>query len=133
MVRGRDAQQFVRYLAVGGLCWLAELAVFWLMVEAGIGAPAAAALSFVLANVLNYVLSVGMVFARRDITRRNEIGRFVLVVVAGAALNAAVVWVLTAAGTGPFPAKVAALAPTLAWNYLARRWWVFAPALPGDR
>lgn len=133
MPSGQDGRQFARYLVVGLVCWLAELAVFALMVEAGIGAPAAAAASFALANVLNYALSVGLVFARRDISLRVEVARFVLVVAAGAALNAVVVWVLVAFGLGAFAAKVVALAPTLAWNFLARRCWVFAPSLPEKR
>jgi len=59
-----------------------------------------------------------------------EISRLFLVALIGVALNSAVVWILAEfVRLDPTLAKVLAVLPVLAWNYVGRRLMVFDSAL----
>jgi len=124
--------QFASYLIVGGVAFLTELATFLALLAAGVSVIPASIASFIVATVANYALSRRIAFARKAISGGDEIVRFVLVAGVGLVLNTGVVWGLLLLGVPATIAKVAAVAPVLAWNFLGRRLFVFTDAVPSD-
>jgi putative flippase GtrA len=86
-----------------------------------------AAGTFVLATLVNYVLSVRFVFVSGlRFRRRYEIALVFLVSGIGLALNQAILWACVEfAGLGLLVSKLAATAVVFSWNYLSRRHFIF--------
>ncbi|BBK30826.1 putative flippase GtrA [Stella humosa] len=122
--------QFACYLVVGGSAFLVELATFLLLLEAGMAVIAASVASFVVASGANYVLSNVIAFQSGGISRGQEALRFAFVALVGLGLNTGFVWLLLALGAAPVLAKISAVAPVLAWNFLGRRLLVFSARIP---
>ncbi len=123
--------QFLGYLVVGGLCAIANLAIFSLLVSR-VSPAIAAPVAFVAAAVLNYWLSVVTLFRRRQESSR----LMELLVYAGVVVGAGVVDLVTTvglidAGASPVFAKVVASAFALVFNFLGRRFLVFPERKPG--
>jgi len=87
-----------------------------------------AAATFVIATLVNYVLSVRFVFVSGvRFRRRSEIALVFAVSAIGLALNQAILALaVEVARIGLLPAKVAATGTVFFWNYFARRRFVFA-------
>ncbi|BBK43845.1 hypothetical protein STVA_38650 [Allostella vacuolata] len=122
--------QFACYLLVGGSAFVVELASFLLLLNTGVTTIAASVASFVAASAVNYVLSNVIAFQSGAISRRQEALRFAFVALVGLGLNTGFVWLLLALGAPPVLAKVSAVAPVLAWNFLGRRMLVFSATIP---
>ncbi|MCC7274911.1 MAG: GtrA family protein [Alphaproteobacteria bacterium] len=122
--------QFAWYLVVGGGAFAVELASFVGLLAAGLAPIPASIASFVLATAANYLLSNLLAFERSAMARTTEIVRFVLVAGIGLGLNTGFVWLFLLAGLPAVAAKVIAVAPVLAWNFLGRRLFVFSRAVP---
>lgn len=119
------AIQFLFYMLVGGTCALANLLLFALSVST-LGVTAAALFAFFAAAALNYFLSVKLVFRHQARWRSaTEIGMFVLVVLAGAAIDLVTTKYLLALGMSPMLAKAAASVVGLVFNFAGRRLMVF--------
>ena len=86
-----------------------------------------AAGTFVLATLVNYVLSVRFVFVSGlRFRRRYEIALVFVVSAIGLAINQAILWAgVELGGVGLLPSKLAATAMVFFWNYLSRRHFVF--------
>jgi putative flippase GtrA len=118
--------QFGFYLVVGGICFSIDIAGFVVLRSFKLPILTASAISFVTATIANYLLCCAFVFRRGRFSRREELLRLFAIAIVGLGLNSAVVWLLTEILVwNPTLAKVLAVLPILAWNYLGRRAMVF--------
>ncbi len=118
--------QFGIYLIVGGICFSIDITGFLILRYLGIWLLAASALSFVTATIANYFLCCTFVFRRGRFSRQKELCRLFCIAIVGLSLNSAVVWCLAEVlDFNPTLAKILAVLPVLAWNYLGRRALVF--------
>jgi putative flippase GtrA len=86
----------------------------------------ASVLSFVTATLVNYLLCCGFVFRSGRFSRPEEIARLFMIALVGLGLNTAVVLLLAQIlQFDPTLAKILAVFPVFAWNYLGRRAMVF--------
>jgi putative flippase GtrA len=123
--------QFSLYLVVGGLSFFVEIATFIALRQAGTAVIPASVLSFIVATVANYLLSVVLAFERGRFRRRVELARFLGVVLVGLGLNTALVWCFVyPLGIPPTLAKIAVVPIVLVWNYIGRRLFVFSDRIP---
>lgn len=73
-------REFVRYIGVGGVAFVADFTVLAILTFAGMHYLSAVLLAFLLGSWINYRLSVRWVFAYRAIeTRGTEFGLFLMV------------------------------------------------------
>lgn len=92
----------------------------------GVDAVLAAGISFVVSLVVNYLLSMSYVFARReDISRQREFTLFVVLSLVGLGVNEVCMWL----GTVPLAldyrlVKVGATAVVMVWNFCSRKKWL---------
>jgi putative flippase GtrA len=118
--------QFILYSVVGGICFTIDIAGFVLLRYLGMAILAASAVSFVTATIANYLLCCALVFRSGRFSRGEELLRLSTIAIIGLSLNSAVVWTLAELlRLDPTLAKVLAVFPVLAWNYLGRRSMVF--------
>lgn len=116
----------MRYLLVGGLCFLVDVALLWLAhdvlgVPLAVATPAAFLASFVVTYTLQRVVS----FAS-DSRMVPSVARYTALVIFNTVATTGIVWAIDALGAGWFVGKIAAVAATTVWNYFAYRYWVFA-------
>jgi putative flippase GtrA len=116
---------------VGGAAACVDIGLFMLFAK-GLGLPylSVAAGSFIVATLVNYVLSVRFVFVSgRRFRRRWELALVYLVSGVGLALNQAILFAgIEIAGLGLLASKLTATGIVFFWNYLSRRFIVFGPA-----
>ena len=109
-----------RDLLLDRYCWLCNFTVFELPILT------ASAISFVTSTVANYLLCCALVFRRGRFSRGEELLRLFAIAVGGLSLNSVAVWLLAQILTiDPTLAKIIAVLPVIAWNYLGRRLIVF--------
>lgn len=137
-----EARLLGRYFLVGGAAACVDIGLFLLFAK-GLGLPylRVAAATFVIATLVNYILSVRFVFrSGQRFGRRWEIALVYLVSGVGLALNQAILFAcVEMVHLGLLLSKLTATGTVFFWNYLARRFFVFgsgppAPvsASPGD-
>ena len=124
-----ETRRVARYFVVGGTAACVDIGLFMLFAGA-LGFPylRVAAVTFVLATLVNYALSVRFVFVSGErFTRGWEVALVFAVSAAGLALNGAILWACVERLALPLLAgKLVATGSVFAWNYLARRHFVFA-------
>ena len=119
------------YFIVGGICFCIDIGGFVALRSLTLPILTASVLSFVAATLVNYVLCCGFVFRRGRFSRPEEIGRLFMIALVGLGLNTAVVWALVSfLQLDPTLAKILAVLPVFAWNYLGRRAMVFDGSPP---
>jgi putative flippase GtrA len=119
------------YLIVGGICFFVDVGGFVLLRLSKLPILTASALSFATATFVNYLLCCGFVFRGGRFSRQEEIVRLFMIAVVGLGLNTAVVLVLAKIlRLDPTLAKILAVFPVFAWNYLGRRAMVFDGSPP---
>jgi glycosyltransferase involved in cell wall biosynthesis len=118
--------QFLAYLFVGGAAAVVNFWTFLFLYSSGIPLEMAAPTAFVIAAVVNYLLSIIFVF-RHKAKWGNvlEITIYCLIVLAGAALDLFVTKLCIGMGTSPAFAKIVATALVLIFNFAGRRYLVF--------
>lgn len=120
--------KFIRYFLVGGFAAGINLAIFAALVR-GMDAPIymAATISFVLATLANYLLSVRYVFVSgARFSRNREIVAVYLVSAVALLANQAILFALVDfAGIDPVLAQAVAIVALFLWNYAARHFYVF--------
>jgi putative flippase GtrA len=123
-----ERRAFARYFVVGGICACVDIGLFMLFAQ-GLGLPylRVAACTFIIATLLNYVLSVRFVFVSgKRFTRRWEVALVFLVSGMGLAVNAAVLlFGVEMAHVGLLFSKLAATGVVFFWNYFSRRVLIF--------
>jgi glycosyltransferase involved in cell wall biosynthesis len=125
--------QFLGYLLVGGVCAIANIALFSLLgwiVSPGV----AAALAFVLAAVLNYVLSVRLIFRSGAMwSTWGEMLAYAVVVALAGAVDVLTTLSMLDLGASPTRSKSVASAVALVFNFLGRRYLVFSETRRSSR
>lgn len=128
-----ERRGIARYFLVGGAAAVVDVGLF-LALAKGLGLPyqPVAAATFILATLVNYVLSVRYVFVSgQRYGKRSEIALVYLVSAVGLAVNAAILWAsVELAALGLFTAKIMATGCVFFWNYFARRHLVFGAPRP---
>ncbi len=122
-------REFFRYLIVGGIAFVVDAGVLFLLVsQFGINYLLAAMISFLVGTVANYLISINWVFRYRAIqTESLEFSIFLLTGVMGLVISLGVMDILTGHfGLHYMLAKVAATITALAFNYLSRKWVLFS-------
>ncbi len=123
--------QFFLYLIVGGLSFIVEIATFIGLRQMAAPVIAASVLSFIVATIANYLLSVALAFQGGRFRRHVELTRFLSVVLVGLVLNTALVWCFVyPLAIPPIVAKIAVVPIVLMWNYIGRRLFVFSDQVP---
>jgi putative flippase GtrA len=122
--------QFGWYLVVGGVSFLADLAVFVTFIWLGAPVMAALATGFVFGTLVNYGLSRVLAFTGGRHRPAGEVARLFTVAVVGLLLTAALVFLLMALGLPAIAARIVATPIALVWNYVGRRLFVFHPQMP---
>jgi putative flippase GtrA len=118
--------QFALYVVVGGICFSIDIAGFVVLRWFQLPILTASAISFVTATIANYLLCCALVFRSGRFSRGEELLRLFAIAVVGLSLNSAAVWFLAQIlAFDPTLAKIVAVVPVLAWNYLGRRTVVF--------
>jgi putative flippase GtrA len=120
-----------KYFLVSALSLAVDQAVFWALIHlAAVHYLVANVVSVSVGLIVNYALSVSLVFKERRLTsRRAEFIGFVLIGLAGLAVNEAFV-ALFIGGIG-MPAmigKLAAAGPSFLFNFVVRRVLLFTAA-----
>ena len=120
-------RSLLRYLLVGGVAALTDWAIFWLLaVLYGYNYIVVATLGFVIATLVNYVLSIRFVFVSGRHKPHMEIFLVYLISAIGLLLNVGLLIAFVAVmALHPMVAKVLATAMVFIWNFGARKLWVF--------
>lgn len=120
-------QEFVRYIGVGGVAFIADFSALAILTLMGLHYLAAVLLAFLLGTWVNYLLSVRWVFAYRAIeTRGTELGLYLLVGVITLGISLALMAVLVEGlAMHVLLAKCVATAFTLIANFGGRRALLF--------
>jgi putative flippase GtrA len=120
-------KKFMRYILTGGLAACVDLGGFVLLVSAGTQIGLAAAISFVIAAIVNFRLTASFVFQTKGDLRRFWL--FLLFAVIGLALNTGVtVAGVTVAGLAPAFAKIVGIGVAFLFNFAFNALIVFRPA-----
>jgi len=118
--------QFMFYVVIGGFCGLLNLAFFLGLYHSGLSLTTSVAVAYVAAAVVNYLLSIALLFRHR--ARWNSVGEilmFALVVSAVGVLDVLTTQLLVLSGFPAGWAKALSSVVGLALNYAGRRRLVF--------
>lgn len=121
--------QFFRYFIVGGMAFVVDFALLYLLTEfAGLYYLFSASVAFMAGIAVNYALSVIWVFDVRSVNNRvHEFAIFTIVGIVGLGLNTALMWFFTElAGFHYLGSKVVAAATIFVFNFGARKAMLFS-------
>lgn len=124
----------VRYLLVGGFCFVVDVALLWIAHEwLGVPLPIATPLAFLASFAVTYTMQRVVAFAS-DSKMVPSVARYTALVAFNTLATTGIVWAVDALAGGWFVGKVLAVVATTVWNYFAYRYWVFAssPARSSD-
>lgn len=115
----------IRYLLVGGFCFLVDVALLWLAHDL-LGVPLAIAtpVAFLASFAVTYTLQRLVAFAS-EARVVPSVARYTALVVFNTIATTGIVWLVDQAGGGWLIGKVVAVVATTIWNYFAYRYWVF--------
>lgn len=123
--------KLARYGLTGGAAAVVDLGGFALLLGSGVPLPLAATLSFLIATVVNYLLSAGFAFGA-PISAQGYL-RFLSVACLGLVMNVGITVVVGATGTAPALAKAAGILVAFGVNFLLNLTLVFASTERSDR
>jgi putative flippase GtrA len=121
--------KIVKYFFVGGIAAAVDISLFYL--GAGVAQwnyMLVGTVSFILATLVNYLLSVRVVFqSGTRFSRLHEVLLIFLVSCAGLVVNQTILYVcISRLAIGILPSKVLATGGVFLWNYHLRSRFVFA-------
>ena len=125
-------EQVLKFGVVGVLAFLIDYGVLMLLSQVlHMNPVAAAAISFVVSVVFNYVASMRFVFTHRDdLSKEREFVIFVVLSVIGLGINELCMWGGTAllgdSALMVTVTKVFATAVVMVWNFVSRKKWLDA-------
>jgi putative flippase GtrA len=123
-------EQILKFGVVGFLAFLIDYGILMLLSQVfGIDPVIAAAISFIISLVFNYLASMRYVFSHRDdMSSSHEFVLFLGLSVVGLAINEAIIWIgTTILGTSGLMVtitKVVATAVVMVWNFVSRKRWL---------
>lgn len=130
----KELQRFTRFLTVGALGTFLDFGLLTLLKAFGLPTLVANSASFTAGVINNFTWNRLWTFAdAKGSDWRKQLAQFLLVSLAGLALNNAIVLLLEAPlgqlfdqpDYGYLPAKVIATGVVVFWNYFANRYWTF--------
>lgn len=120
--------QFFRYLFVGGIATVVDWGVLLALTElVGIHEMISAAFGFVAGLATNYLLSKLLVFRANEANARGvlEFLGYALIGLMGLGITELLLWIGARFSLHYMVLKAIATVVVLAWNYLARRFWLY--------
>jgi len=124
--RAPAALQFIFYLGVGGVAAVANLVLFLILKAVGLGTIPAALTAFIIAAILNYRLSVSLLFRRNARWHMlSEWGWYAALVAAVGIIDSLLTAKLIETGFHSATAKLVATAGGLILNFVGRKYLVF--------
>lgn len=118
---------FVFYLAVGLVATGVHFGVLVALVEgAGTAATVATAVGAVAGSVTAFVGNASLTFGQKSVLWNKTLPKFMLVALAGALLNATIIWgVVNAIGWHYIEAQIVATCVVVVCTYQVNRRWTF--------
>jgi putative flippase GtrA len=115
--------EVVRFLIVGGGCFLLEYVLLFTLTEyGGLNPLVSAPIAFTVSLVVNYILCVYVVFHAKQQTKK-QMALFALTSIIGLGINQVVMWFfIDIVGIWYMFAKVIASAIVMIWNYFTKRY-----------
>lgn len=116
--------QFFRYCFVGGLAFLVDYGLLYLLSDKfGLHYLVSASIAFIAGLVVNYVISTYWVFSESKYqNKRKEFAIFAIIGIIGLGLTEALMWLFTEpVGLHYMLSKLITAALVLLWNFLARK------------
>ena len=115
--------QALRSLVVGGIVFLVDAGILWLLYIVGLHYLICAVFSFIIAVMLNYFLSIHFIFFETaKFKRLGEIATYFAVSLVGLALTVGLMWLFTElVGLFFMLSKVIATLLSFIWNFTARK------------
>ena len=126
----RLVEQASKFSLVGVLAFVLDYAVLMLLTfHTGLSAVEAAGISFIVANLFTYFVSMRYVFThRKDMSRMREFVMFGMLLLIGMLLNEVIVELFVRlAGTTRLSVSAAKIVSSFAvtvWNFYSRRRWL---------
>jgi putative flippase GtrA len=124
MIIGKERQkEILRFLVVGGGCFLIEYALLYFLTEAiHIYYLYSAAIAFIVSVLINYWLCVKYVFAVKGKQNTKQASLFIGSSIGGLGINQLCMWFLVEkCGIYYMLAKIVAAAVVMIWNYFLKR------------
>lgn len=120
----------VRYLLVGGFCFLVDVGLLWIGHDV-LGAPLAVAtpIAFLASFAVTYTLQRVVAFGS-DARVAPSLTRYTALVILNTVATTVIVWATDAIGWSWLAGKVIAVVTTTVWNYFFYRYWVFSSPEP---
>lgn len=123
---GRDGQPFATYLCIGGASALTEWSAFWLLLKTPLHYTAAAAVAFIVATCVNYLLCVRTVFVSKTRSGWKDLAMVFAASLLAVTLNILVmVQLIDHYGVGVMASKVAGTGAGFLFNFASRRFIIF--------
>ncbi len=117
--------RFVRFVLVGGIATAIQYALLVLLVRGfGIAPTPASSVGFALSAVVNYLLNYRYTF-RSHRPHVPAMAKFGLLAAVGLLINAAIMYLMVAAGAHYLIAQVCATGVVLFWNFIGNSFWTF--------
>lgn len=122
------AQEFVQYVAVGGIAFLVD----WFLLTRGISwlhlaYPVATALGFCAGLITNYTLCVFWVWRGARKQTPKDFMVFTMIGLVGLGITELGMWIgIGLAGFGVSPVKIVVAGVVLFWNFILRKFLVFS-------
>lgn len=115
----------IRYLLVGGFCFLVDAGLLWVLHDLA-GAPLAIAtpVAFLASFAVTYTLQRVVAFGS-EARVAPSVARYTALVIFNTIATTGIVWAVDALGGAWLVGKVLAVVATTIWNYFAYRYWVF--------
>lgn len=121
--------QFARYVLVGGLAFVIDFTVLFILTEkVGLHYLVSASIAFLVGMVTNYLLCIGWIFDYRALNNTaHELAVFFLIGIAGLLLNNSLMFLLTEFLDFHYLfSKIGAAAVIVIFNFSTRRSLLFA-------
>ncbi len=132
LFRGHIESQFLRFCAVGASGYAVNLAVYAALLEAGLHYLAAAAMSFFVAALSNYVWNRAWTFRTSGAPVLRQGARALTVSGLSLGANQLFLLVLVAAGAGHLAAQSVAIVLATPFSFAANKLWAFAESPAGE-
>lgn len=121
------ARSEVRYLLVGGFCFLADVVILWVAHDfLGVPLPVATPIAFLASFAITFTLQRVVAFGG-DSAVGSSIFRYTLLVIFNTLATTGIVWLAPVLGLPWIIGKIVAVIVTTIWNYFAYRYFVFRP------
>ena len=119
--------QVFRGLFVGGIAFIADAGLLWIISLTGLHYLLCAVFGFLLGVTVNYLLSVRFVFKEKaSVGKAGEITVYVIVGIVGLGLTAALMWFFTdIIGIFFMISKCITALLVYAWNFFSRKFFLY--------